>query len=244
MAPRGPRMVNLALALATTLACLLVLFTPFAGAVTLPAGFEQTTVISGLTRPQDVEIAPNGRVFVAEKTGIIKTYTSLTDTTPTVLADLGTQVHNYGSRGLMSIVAHPAFPAQPYVYVYYTLNAPKGGTPPVYLGGTRLFDGCPKTFFAQLGKDIDNCPAAPASRGSGRGRDHDRLRAGAGRGLLPAVRIPRRGRAGLRRGRQPVRDRQRRLHGAVLGLRSGGLSGQPLRRSAGWGGREPDAPDL
>ena len=81
MAPRGPRMVNLALALATTLACLFVLFTPGAGAVTLPAGFEQTTVISGLTRPQDVEIAPNGRVFVAEKTGIIKTLTSLDDTT-------------------------------------------------------------------------------------------------------------------------------------------------------------------
>ena len=86
MAPRGPRMVNLALALATTLACLFVLFTPGAGAVTLPAGFEQTTVISGLTRPQDVELAPNGRVFVAEKTGIIKTYTSLADTTPTVVA--------------------------------------------------------------------------------------------------------------------------------------------------------------
>jgi glucose/arabinose dehydrogenase/PKD repeat protein len=144
MAPRGPRMVNLAMALATTFACLFVLFTPGAGAVTLPAGFEQTTAISGLTRPQDVELAPNGRVFVAEKTGIIKTYTSLADTTPTVVADLRGKVHNYGNRGLLSIVAHPAFPVQPYVYVYYTLDAPIGGTPPVYGSASGSFDNCAK----------------------------------------------------------------------------------------------------
>ena len=101
MAIRGPRLVNLALALATAVACLFVLFTPGAQAVQLPPGFEQATVIDGLTRPQDVEIAPNGRVFVAEKTGIIKTWSSLADTTPTVVADLGTQVHNYGGRGLL-----------------------------------------------------------------------------------------------------------------------------------------------
>ncbi|MGH2980076.1 MAG: PQQ-dependent sugar dehydrogenase [Solirubrobacterales bacterium] len=144
MAHRGPRMVNLALALATAVACLFVLFTPGAGAVTLPPGFEQTTVISGLTRPQDVEIAPNGRVFVAEKTGIIKTYTSLDDTSATVVADLRGKVHNYGGRGLMSIVAHPSFPAQPYVYVYYTLDAPIGGSPPVYGSASGSFDNCSK----------------------------------------------------------------------------------------------------
>src|SRR5215207_7473251 len=103
MAHRGPRTVTLVLALATSVACLLTLFAPLAGAVTLPPGFEQTTVISGLQRPQDVELAPNGRVFVAEKTGIIKTYTDLTDTTPTVVADLRGKVHNYGNRGLLSL---------------------------------------------------------------------------------------------------------------------------------------------
>ena len=83
-------------------------------------------------------------MFVAEKTGIIKTYTSLADTTPTVVADLRAKVHNYGTRGLLSIVAHPSFPAQPYVYVYYTLDAPIGGTPPVYGGATGSFDNCAK----------------------------------------------------------------------------------------------------
>ena len=157
MAPRGPRMVNLAVALATTLACLFVLFTPGAGAVTLPAGFEQTTAISGLTRPQDVELAPNGRVFVAEKTGIIKTLQQpRRPDPPRVVADLGTQVHNYGSRGLMSIVAHPNFPAQPYVYVFYTLNAPIGGTPPVYGERTRPSTAARSTTAA--GPCDDNCP--------------------------------------------------------------------------------------
>jgi glucose/arabinose dehydrogenase/PKD repeat protein len=166
MAHRGPRMVNLALALAIGIACLFVMFTPGAAAATLPAGFEQTTVISGLTRPQDVEIAPNGRIFVAEKTGIIKTYSELGDATPTVFADLRAQVHNYSSRGLLSIVTDPGFPAKPYVYVYYSMDAPLGGTPPTYGGG--LFDACPKFFDPQDGDldkdgmqqigDIDNCP--------------------------------------------------------------------------------------
>ena len=156
-----------ALALATSLACLFVLFTSGAAAVTLPAGFEETTVLPGVGKPQDIAIAPNGRVFVAEKTGFIRTYASVDDTTPTLFADLRAQVHNYGSRGLLSIVADPGFPAKPYVYVYYTMDAPLGGTPPVYGGGS--FDACPKFDDPQDGDldkagmqtigQVDNCPA-------------------------------------------------------------------------------------
>src|SRR5688500_11975193 len=130
MARRGPWMVT-ALALATSLACLFVLFVSGATAVTLPTGFEETTVLPGVGKPQDIAIAPNGRVFVAEKTGFIRTFDSVDDTTPTLFADLRAQVHNYGARGLLSIVADPGFPAKPYVYVYYTMDAPLGGTPPV-----------------------------------------------------------------------------------------------------------------
>ena len=136
-----------------------------ASASTLPAGFEESTVLPGLGKPQDIAIAPNGRVFVAEKTGFIRVYDNVDDTTPTLVADLRVQVHNYGSRGLLSIVADPGFPAKPYVYVYYTLDAPIGGTPPVYGGGS--FDACPK--YNDTGDadgqvpgvqpigDIDNC---------------------------------------------------------------------------------------
>ena len=45
-----------------------------AGGLTLPPGFEQSTAIGGLNDPMDAEVAPNGRVFVAEKGGTIKTF--------------------------------------------------------------------------------------------------------------------------------------------------------------------------
>src|SRR5687768_2756901 len=168
MAHRGPSTVNFALALAMAIACIAAMLSPSdAGAVTLPAGFEQTTALPGLGKPQDVAIAPNGRVFVAEKTGFIRTFSNVDDTTPTLFADLRTQVHNFGSRGLLSIEVDPGFPGKPYLYVYYTIDAPVGGTPPVYGGGS--FDACPKYDDPQdgdLDKDgeqtigeVDNCPA-------------------------------------------------------------------------------------
>ncbi len=125
------------------LTCLCALSAPPAGAVTLPPGFQQTKAIGGLERPMDVEIAPNGRVFVAEKSGIVKTYTSLADSSATVFADLRTQVHNYSNRGLLGLAVDPAFPASPYVYVYYTLDAPIGGTPPVFGTAGQTQDPCP-----------------------------------------------------------------------------------------------------
>ncbi len=126
-------------AVGIVLTCLAALVVPqLAGAVTLPAGFSHTTAISGLTRPTDVEIAPNGRIFVAERSGIVKTYSSIADTSATVAADLRTKVHNFSARGLMSLAIDPAFPTQPYIYVYYNLDATIGGTPPLY--GTRRPD--------------------------------------------------------------------------------------------------------
>ena len=63
----------------------------FAAASTTLTGFSDTNVWTGLTLPTAVRFAPDGRVFVAEKSGIIKVFDSLTDTTPTVFADLRDQ---------------------------------------------------------------------------------------------------------------------------------------------------------
>src|SRR5262249_25351808 len=116
---------------------------PPASASTLPQGFQETVVFSGLTQPTAVRFASDGRVFVAEKSGIIKLFPSLTSTTPTVFADLRTNVHNFWDRGLLGLALHPDFPNTPYVYVLYTLDAAIGGTPPRWgaVGGTS--DGCP-----------------------------------------------------------------------------------------------------
>jgi glucose/arabinose dehydrogenase len=113
---------------------------PAARAATLPTGFQESVVFSGLTNPTAVRFAPDGRIFVAEKRGVIKVFDSLTDTTPDVFADLNVNVYNFWDRGLLGMALDPNFPSRPYVYVLYTYDhelgsaapAPRWGTPGVY----------------------------------------------------------------------------------------------------------------
>jgi glucose/arabinose dehydrogenase/PKD repeat protein len=127
-----------------------------AAAASLPPGFQEEIVFSGLTQPTAVRFSPDGRVFVAEKSGLIKVFDNLTDTTPTVFADLQTQVHNFWDRGLLGLALAPNFPTDPWVYVLYTLDAAIGGTVPRWgsVGGTS--DGCP----TPPGATADGCVVA------------------------------------------------------------------------------------
>jgi glucose/arabinose dehydrogenase len=127
-----------------------------AAAASLPPGFQEEIVFSGLTEPTAVRFSPDGRVFVAEKSGLIKVFDNLTDTTPTVFADLRTQVHNFWDRGLLGLALPPNFPTNPYVYVLYTFDAAIGGTAPRWgsVGGTS--DGCP----TPPGATADGCVVA------------------------------------------------------------------------------------
>jgi glucose/arabinose dehydrogenase len=122
-------------------------------AADVPSGFSDTVVIAGLTLPTDVAFAADGRVFVAEKSGLVKVFDSLSDTTPTVFADLRTQVHNFLDRGLLGLTLDPQFPTSPWVYVLYTYDAVPGGTEPQWgtVGGTS--DGCPDP----PGANADGC---------------------------------------------------------------------------------------
>ncbi|HEY0705710.1 MAG TPA: PQQ-dependent sugar dehydrogenase, partial [Polyangia bacterium] len=103
----------------------------------LSPGFQEVALWRGLDKPTAVRFSPDGRIFVAEKRGRIQVFDSLTDPTPTEFARLDTNVHDYWDRGLLGLALHPQFPAQPYVYVLYALDAPVGGTPPVFA------DKCP-----------------------------------------------------------------------------------------------------
>ncbi len=125
--------MRVALALAALLAA-----SRTAAAVVLPDGFQQSVVWQGLTQPTALRFAPDGRVFVAEKSGLIKVFDDLADPIPTVFADLRTNVHNFWDRGLLGLALDPNFPTTPYVYVLYTLDASVGGTPPQWgsFGGT------------------------------------------------------------------------------------------------------------
>jgi glucose/arabinose dehydrogenase/PKD repeat protein len=148
-----PGTLSLALVLAT-LPALVVSTAQPAAAATLPPGFQESTVFTGLTNPTAVRFAPDGRVFVAEKRGVIKVFDSLTDTTPVVFADLNVNVYNFWDRGLLGMALAPNFPTNPYVYVLYTYDhqlgssapAPRWGTPGVY---------------------SDPCPTPPGSTGQG-----------------------------------------------------------------------------
>lgn len=110
---------------------------------TLPEGFQETVVFSGLTQPTAVAFASDGRVFVAEKSGLIKVFDNLSDRSPTIFADLRTKVHNYWDRGLLGLALHPAFPSTPYVYVLYTHDAAIGGVAPRWGTTGATSDGCP-----------------------------------------------------------------------------------------------------
>ena len=104
-------------------------------AVTLPAGFAEETVATGLTQPTAVRFSSDGRVFVAEKGGLIKEFDSLSDTTPRVYADLRQKVHDFWDRGLLGIALDPSFPTRSVIYALYTYDAPIGGAAPVYSDG-------------------------------------------------------------------------------------------------------------
>ena len=121
------------IALVALMAMLLALtVVPRAQAVTLPTGFTEKVVFTGLSQPTAVRFSSDGRVFVAEKSGLIKEFDSLTDSTPRVYADLRPKVHDYWDRGLLGIALDPSFPTKNVIYALYTHDAPMGGTAPVY----------------------------------------------------------------------------------------------------------------
>ena len=109
----------------------------------LPPGFVKTEAFSGLTEPSVIRFAPNGRVYIAEKSGIIKTFDSLSDPTPTVFADLRTKVHNFWDRGLLGMSLDANFGSYPFVYVLYAHDAAIGGTAPRWGTAGATSDPCP-----------------------------------------------------------------------------------------------------
>ena len=95
-------------------------------------GFVDKVVFSGLTQPTAVAFSSDGRVFVAEKAGRLMVYSDLNDTTASVVIDLRTEVSNHWDRGLTGLELSPNFPADPWIYLLYTYDAPPGGTAPVW----------------------------------------------------------------------------------------------------------------
>lgn len=112
---------------------------------TLPGGFQDTIVFDGLEQPTTFRFSPDGRVFVAEKGGLIKVYDGLEDKEPEVFADLRTNVYDHGDHGLLGLALDPDFPDAPYVYALYTYDHILGDEEPPPKWGTpeTVGDECP-----------------------------------------------------------------------------------------------------
>ncbi len=85
------------------------------------SGFTSTAIVSGLTSPITMDIADDGRVFVAFQNGVIRVIEN-DQMLPTPFATL--VCDGSGERGLQGIELDPNFETNGYIYVYYTASQP------------------------------------------------------------------------------------------------------------------------
>ncbi len=88
-----------------------------ARAATLPNGFAETRVATGLASPTAMAIAPDGRIFVAQQGGALRVVKN-----GALLSQpfLSVSVDSSGERGLLGVAFDPNFTTNNFVYVYYT----------------------------------------------------------------------------------------------------------------------------
>src|SRR5919202_4013617 len=85
---------------------------------TVPSGFTDTIVASGLSNPTAMAFAPDGRIFVCQQGGqlrVIKNGQLLSTPFLTVTVD------SAGERGLLGIAFDPNFTSNQFIYIYYTV---------------------------------------------------------------------------------------------------------------------------
>jgi glucose/arabinose dehydrogenase len=115
----------------------------------LPSGFNDVSVWTGLTLPTAIAFSPDGRVFVALKSGYIDVFSSLSATTPTVWADFHKQTFDNYDRGMLGLAVDPKLgtTGHDFVYALFTYDAPPGQTAPIW------HDKCK----ADPGIEVDGC---------------------------------------------------------------------------------------
>ena len=117
-------------------------------------GFRDELMWSGFNHPSAIAFAPNGAVFVAEKSGRIYGFSGTSDPLPTLVSDMATNVHNAWDRGMLGLAIDPDYPTRPYIYVLYTYDH--------ILGDTAL---APR--WGKVGAENDTCPNPPGYTADG-----------------------------------------------------------------------------
>ncbi len=93
-------------------------------AITVPAGFQVNTVVAGLNLPTGFAFAPDGRIFVAQKSGAVRVIKNgVLLSTPVVQL---TDVNDYADRGVEGIALDPNFSQNGYLYLAYTYENTPG----------------------------------------------------------------------------------------------------------------------
>jgi glucose/arabinose dehydrogenase len=132
-----------------------------AEAATLPSGFTETRVAGGLASPTAMAVAPDGRVFVTEKSGALRVVKN-----NALLAQpfLTLSVNSSGERGLLGVAFDPDFANNRYVYVYYTTAAS-----PIHNRVSRFTASAANADIVQAGSELQllNLPTLGATNHNG-----------------------------------------------------------------------------
>ncbi len=96
-------------------------------------------MVLGLDRPTSFALLPDGRILIAEKSGVVRVAQD-GQLLPDPFIDISTEVNDSSDRGLLGIAVHPDWPNTPYVYLAYTYDPPeiKDRNP----AGARVLTAC------------------------------------------------------------------------------------------------------
>ncbi|HET8959681.1 PQQ-dependent sugar dehydrogenase [Nocardioides sp.] len=116
----------------------------------VPPGFTQRAVMRRLPRATDMAFAPDGRLFVTLKSGVVR-YRRTNGTVGTLL-DFSRKINDDGERGLLGIAVAPRFATNRHLFLEYTHRATP--TQPLHnrlvrvtVRNGRLAPGSERTLF-------------------------------------------------------------------------------------------------
>jgi len=129
---RGSDLVRSKAAALLILVVMLGLLLPAEGLAaftSVPAGFDDQSVASGLPRPTAFDWLPapeTDRLLVATQGGVLFRVAD-SSTSPTEILDLQGRVCSSSEMGLLGVAVDPSFSANRFIYLYYTHKKRRGG---------------------------------------------------------------------------------------------------------------------
>ncbi len=86
-------------------------------------GFTADVLATDLNAAAAMAVAPDGRVFIAEQTGLLRVWKD-GRLAPKPALDLSERLDTYWERGLIGVALHPDFPHTPHLFVLYVAKEP------------------------------------------------------------------------------------------------------------------------